>query len=86
MVRWAAVQASHDTAALLQYQALNDVTGFGLQHQGSRLAYLGLSVRLLDSVARDFCVAVVLWWGPFQSGVEAPNINQLHAGRRTREL
>lgn len=72
---------------LLKHLAPNDVTSFGLQHQGIEyVAYLSLSVSLLDGVSCDFCVAIVLRWGPFQGCVEAPNIDQLHAGRRTRQL
>lgn len=56
--------------------------GFGIEY----VAYLGLFVSLLDGVSCDFCVAIVLRWGPFQGCVEAPRIDQLHAGRRTRQL
>lgn len=72
---------------LLKHLAPNDVTSFGLQQQGAvNISYLGLSVSLLDGVSCDFCVAIVLRWGPFQGCVEAPSIDQLHAGRRTRQL
>ena len=49
----------------------------------SRYAYLGLQVRLLNSVADNLTVAVVFGRLPLQRGVETPDIRDKHRDGRT---
>lgn len=41
----------------------------------------GLLVRLLDDVAADVTVAIVLGWFPFQGNVKAPHLQDFHSLR-----
>lgn len=48
--------------------------------------YSSFFVGLLDSVSCDVCVAIVFGYGPLQSHIEAPGVNDLHTGRRPWQL
>lgn len=56
---------------------------YTLQHSWT---YSSLFVSLLHCVTCDFCVSVVLGCGPLKSNIEAPGVDDLHTGRRSRQL